>query len=85
VPSVLITDGPYRFSRNPMYVAELALRLGWVLFFGSPSVFIGFVVLLSVVSLVILPREERGLEAACGQAYLQYKDRLPRWLGKANH
>jgi protein-S-isoprenylcysteine O-methyltransferase Ste14 len=68
-----------------MYVAELGLWLGWALFFGSPGVLIGFVVLLSVVSLVILPREERGLEAAFGQAYLQYKDRVPRWLGKANH
>ena len=84
-PSFLIMRGPYRFTRNPMYVAELGLWLGWALFFGSPGVFIGFVVLLSVVSLVILPREERGLEAAFGQAYLQYKDRVPRWLGKAKN
>ena len=84
-PLLLIMRGPYRFTRNPMYVAELGLWLGWALFFGSPGVFIGFVVLLSVVSLVILPREERGLEAAFGQAYLQYKDRVPRWLGKANY
>ena len=84
-PSFLIMRGPYRFTRNPMYVAELGLWLGWALFFGSPGVFIGFVVLLSVVSLVILPREKRGLEAAFGQAYLQYKDRVPRWLGKANY
>ena len=40
------------------------------------------VLLLSVMNLVILPREERGLEAAFGQAYLQYKNRVPRWLGK---
>ena len=45
------------------------------------GVFIGFVALLSFVNL-ILPREERGLEAAFGQAYLQYKHRVPRWLGK---
>ena len=57
--------------------------MAWLaLFFGSPGVFIGCVALLSVVNLVILPREERGLEAAFGQAYLQYKDRVPRWLGK---
>jgi hypothetical protein len=41
VPSVFITDGPYRFTRNPMYVAELALWLGWALFFGSPGRFSG--------------------------------------------
>ena len=37
-PSFLIMRGPYRFTRNPMYVAELGLWLGWALFFGSLSV-----------------------------------------------
>jgi len=63
-----------------MYVAELGLWLGWALFFGSPGVFIGGVVLLSSMKFVILPREERGLEAAFGQAYLQYKNTVPRWF-----
>jgi protein-S-isoprenylcysteine O-methyltransferase Ste14 len=81
-PSFLMMRGPYRLTRNPMYVAELGLWLGWALFFGSPGVFIGCVVLMSVMNLIILPREERGLEAAFGQAYLQYKSRVPRWLGK---
>ena len=84
VPSVLITDGPYRFTRNPMYVAELALWLGWTLFFGSLAVFLGCIALLLVVNLVIVPREERTLEAVFGRAYLMYKKRVPRWLGQAN-
>ena len=79
-PSVLIMRGPYRLTRNPMYVAELGLWLGWTIFFGSPGVLIGYLVLWSVVKLIILPREERGLEAAFGQTYLQYKSRVPRWL-----
>ena len=82
VPSVLITDGPYRFTRNPMYVAELASWLGWALFFGSRAVFLGCIALLLVVNLVLVPREERTLEAAFGQAYLMYKKRVPRWLGQ---
>ncbi len=81
-PSFLMMRGPYRLTRNPMYVAELGLWFGWALFFGSPGVFIGCVLLLSIVNFVILPREERGLEAAFGQAYLQYKNTVPRWLGK---
>lgn len=84
-PSFLNMRGPYQFTRNPMYVAELGLWLGWALFFGSPGVFIGYVVLLSVINLVILPREERGLEVAFGQIYLRYKKRVPRWLGKTEH
>jgi protein-S-isoprenylcysteine O-methyltransferase Ste14 len=85
VPSVLVTRGPYRFTRNPMYVAELGLWLGWALFFGSPAVFLGFIALLLVVNLVLVPREEQTLEAVFGQAYLLYKNRVSRWLGHANN
>ena len=80
-PSFLMLRGPYRFRRNPMYVAELGLWLGWALFFGSPGVFLGCVVLFPVVNRVILPREERGLEAAFGPAYSRYKDRVPPLVG----
>jgi protein-S-isoprenylcysteine O-methyltransferase Ste14 len=83
-PSFLMMHGPYRLTRNPMYVAELGLWLGWAIFFGSPAVLIGFLVLWSVVSLIILPREERSLEAAFGQTYLQYKSRVPRWFWNTN-
>jgi hypothetical protein len=44
----------------------------------------GCIALLLVVNLVLVPREERTLEAAFGQAYLMYKKRVPRWLGQAN-
>jgi len=84
-PSLLITRGPYRFTRNPIYAAELALWLGLSWFFGSPWAILGFVVLLATVTLIILPREERGLETAFGQAYLEYKKRVPRWWGKRKH
>ena len=81
-PSFLMMSGPYRFTRNPMYVAELGLWLGWAVFFGSPAVLIGFGIFWLVVSLIVVRREERGLEAAFGQSYLQYKNRVPRWLGR---
>jgi protein-S-isoprenylcysteine O-methyltransferase Ste14 len=80
--SVLLTRGPYRFTRNPMYVAELALWLGWTLFFGSIGVLIGFGALLATVYFVLVPLEESGLESAFGDVYLQYKDRVPRWFTK---
>jgi protein-S-isoprenylcysteine O-methyltransferase Ste14 len=82
-PILLLTWGPYRMSRNPLYVAELGLWLGWTFFFGSLGVLIGFVVLWSIVCFVFVPREERSLEAAFGQSYVDYKDRVPRWLGRA--
>jgi protein-S-isoprenylcysteine O-methyltransferase Ste14 len=81
-PPFLMVRGPYRLTRNPMYVAELGLWLGWAIFFGSLLVLIGFVILWCVVTLIILPREERSLEAAFGQTYLQYKSSVPRWFRK---
>jgi len=84
-PSFLMMRGPYKFTRNPMYIAELGLWLGWALFFGSPAVLIGWLVSLSAVDFIILPGEERGLEAAFGQVYLQYKGQVPRWFGKTKH
>lgn len=82
-PSWLIVHGPYRFTRNPMYVAEMALWLGWTLFFGSAGVFAGCLILFAILNFAVLPREERGLETALGQTYREYKDSVPRWLGKA--
>ncbi len=79
-PKLLLTQGPYAFSRHPMYLAELALWLGWAVLYGSFPVLIGFLALCLVVSL-LAPREERALEAKFGEAYREYKARVPRWLG----
>jgi protein-S-isoprenylcysteine O-methyltransferase Ste14 len=46
----LITPGPYAFSRNPMYVSELMLWLGWATFYGSVAVLVGFAILLIVLT-----------------------------------
>ncbi|MDP9222410.1 MAG: isoprenylcysteine carboxylmethyltransferase family protein [Actinomycetota bacterium] len=82
-PKLLLMRGPYAFTRNPMYVAELGLWLGWAVFFGSVAVLIGFVALCAVVNLVVR-REERDLEARFGEAYRQYRAAVPRWLGKVS-
>ncbi len=81
-PPYLMTGGPYAFSRNPIYVAELALWLGWAILFGSVAVLVGLVV-LAVAMRGVVPWEERGLEARFGEAYRRYKATVPRWLGRA--
>ena len=80
-PQYLLLRGPYRFTRNPMYVAELALWLGWSVFFGSAPVALGFALLFVAMSWVV-PREERALEARFGATYRDYLRRVPRWLGR---
>ncbi len=81
--SYLLSQGPYAFSRHPMYLSELALLSGWVIFYGSVAVLIAFVVVCAVFNFVNVPLEERAMEARFGEAYLEYKNKVPRWIGKA--
>ncbi len=82
VPPFLMTTGPYAYTRNPMYVAELSLWLGWATLFGSLVTLLGFVV-LTVFIILVLPWEERGLEKQFGETYRQYQARVPRRLGRS--
>src|SRR5262249_51986248 len=79
-PKILMTRGPYAYSRHPMYLAELGLWFGWAVLFGSFIVLAGFMVLCVVVS-ILAPREERALEAKFGEQYRLYRARVPRWVG----
>ena len=76
----IATDGPYRFTRNPMYVSLLLVYLGASLVFRLPWAWI----LLPAVFLglhfgVIIPEEEY-LQAKFGETYLNYKTQVRRWL-----
>ena len=78
-PEFLIDTGPYRFSRNPMYVAEQAMWAGWSLFFGSPRL-LGYGLGLAAALSYVVAREERTLQRCFGASWKQYADRVPRWL-----
>lgn len=79
VPENLIASGPYRFSRNPMYVSEQAMLLGWVLYFGSPRV-MGCSVALGGAMRYAVGREERTLIEQFGDQWKEYSAKAPRWL-----
>jgi len=79
-PQYLLLGGPYAFTRNPMYLSELALLLGWALFYGSILVLIGFLVGWFAFNFVVVPREERELQARFEESYLEYKKKVPRWF-----
>jgi len=81
-PSSLVMEGPYKFSRHPMYLCVLAIWLGWALFYGSVAVFIAWAMTWVGMTLFVAPSEERELEARFGESYLQYKKAVPRWPGK---
>jgi protein-S-isoprenylcysteine O-methyltransferase Ste14 len=80
--SYLLRHGPYNFTRNPMFLADLALVFGWALFYGSVILFIGFLAACALFNFVAVPLEERALEVRFGDAYREYKNKVPRWFGK---
>lgn len=79
-PSYLLTAGPYRLTRNPMYIAELALWLGWSIFYGSIPIFLVLLIMVPPMNKRVIAGEERDLETRFGESYLEYKKRVPRWL-----
>ena len=79
-PKYLLAVGPYRWSRNPMYVGELSLWLGWAVWFGSPTVLAGAIALALLMQRAI-SREEVALTEAFGDDYRAYRASVPRWLG----
>lgn len=84
-PKVLLVSGPYKYSRNPMYLGALAIWLGWAWFYGSLPVVVSLSVLVTYIRFVQVPFEERQMESVFGQAYQDYKSTVPRWLGEAEY
>ena len=80
-PKLLLQRGPYGHSRNPMYLGERVVWLGWTVFYGSVALAVGLAV-IAVGQALIVRREERELEARFGEAYLEYRRAVPRWIGR---
>jgi protein-S-isoprenylcysteine O-methyltransferase Ste14 len=76
----LITSGPYRFSRNPLYLGgNVFIFFGAALFLGSPSALVATALHLPLMDRFIR-REEAQLERRFGEDWLSYKRRVHRWL-----
>jgi len=76
----LVTDGPFRFRRNPIYMGEVLIFIGLAqLTYNIWFAILAPVFAVAVLQLAILP-EERHLEDRFGQVYLDYKERTRRWF-----
>jgi protein-S-isoprenylcysteine O-methyltransferase Ste14 len=79
-PTAFVTDAPYAFTRNPMYLGLAAALLGFALFFGSPAMLIAPLLFYLVIDRMLIPEEEATMERLFGEQYLDYKRRVRRWL-----
>jgi protein-S-isoprenylcysteine O-methyltransferase Ste14 len=76
----LITSGPFRYSRNPSYLALAMIYAGIAVLRNSPWAILLLPLVLVVIQREVIGREERNLERTFGQQYLDYKGRVRRWV-----
>ena len=78
--TALVVDGPYRYSRNPIYLALSALYLGAALLRDALWPALLFPLLLVVTRRGVAEREERYLARRFGEEYLAFQTRVRRWF-----
>ena len=79
-PKKLVVRGPYRHVRNPMITSVLVMLLSEYLILDAPAVLIWLGVFFAVNTGYFPLFEERDLEKRFGEAYLEYKRNVPRWI-----
>jgi protein-S-isoprenylcysteine O-methyltransferase Ste14 len=80
----LVTSGPYRWVRHPMYTAFILFATSFFLLSGDPVLAAIFAVSFAIVIIVRTPREERQLLDAFGEQYREYMLRTGRYLPRFN-
>ena len=79
-PTSLITTGPFRVSRHPMYVGMAAILLGIAVLLGSLSPFCTPLLYVILMEVLFIPKEEKNLEEAFGEEFFDYKREVRRWI-----
>lgn len=76
----IVTAGPYRFTRNPIYLGMMLGLVGLAIAFDDLWLLIALVPFALVIRYGVVAREEAYLERKFGQAYAAYRARVRRWL-----
>lgn len=79
-PALFIETGPYRYVRNPMAEGLLVALLGWGFFLRSAPVVLFALLMAGLMHLFVVLVEEPKLERRFGHSYLEYKNRVGRWI-----
>jgi protein-S-isoprenylcysteine O-methyltransferase Ste14 len=78
--TTIVTDGPYRFTRNPIYLGMFLGQIGLAIAFDSLWILAMLVPFYLVIRYGVVAREEAYLERKFGDVYLRYKSGVRRWL-----
>jgi protein-S-isoprenylcysteine O-methyltransferase Ste14 len=80
VSSSLLTAGPFRFSRNPIYLGMVFLLIGTAIALDSLTPWFVIPVFVALIAVNVIPVEESMLAEAFGDQYASYRTRVRRWL-----
>jgi protein-S-isoprenylcysteine O-methyltransferase Ste14 len=78
--TAMVTGGPYRLTRNPMYLGFTLLYLGATCWANSLWPLLPLPVILVLMQRMVITREESYLEARFGEEYREYRNRVRRWI-----
>ncbi|HEX5932214.1 MAG TPA: isoprenylcysteine carboxylmethyltransferase family protein [Methyloceanibacter sp.] len=78
--TALVATGPYRFTRNPIYIGFVLAYFGFAIVLTSMWVLLLLIPVLVILQRGVVLREEAYLERKFGDVYCKYKARVPRWL-----
>ena len=78
--TTIVANGPYRFTRNPIYIGMFLGQIGLAIGFDSLWILAALVLYYLVIRYGVIAREEAYLERKFGNIYLGYKSRVRRWL-----
>jgi len=79
-PSALVTQGPYRHTRNPMYLGLLPILASVAFFTGTPAYLLSPVGFFFIIDRLFIPYEEAKLERLFGDDYKLLKSNTKRWI-----
>ena len=78
--AALVTAGPYRFTRNPMYLGMVTTLIGTGIVLGTTFPFAVVPLFAVLIQVRFIRMEEGMLESAFGQAYRDYRSSVRRWI-----
>ena len=78
----LVTEGVYRFTRNPMYLGLVLMLIAWALWLGTASPWVIPPLFAILMTITRIAPEERALEMVFGETYVAYRRSVSRWIGR---
>ena len=78
--TAIVRTGPYRWTRNPMYLGMLLIYIGFALLFDIFWALVLIPLVTTLVARLVIHREERYLQATFGEEYRRYQTQVRRWI-----